>query len=100
MSLQMMRPGQQAAGGTGSIHPDFFRWLSFLVDFARFGIVPPMGIVRAYLDAGDIADNFDADGMGNRNGAYDRWQIANGNNGSPDLTAEFAGDVIALMRVE
>lgn len=86
--ISMMRPGQLAADIGGAIHRDFFRWLSSIVQTISFGIVPARGIVAAKLSAPEVADNFDATGLGNRGGPYDGWAICNGANGTDDWSAE------------
>ena len=63
------------------------QWLDLLVTELRKSLVPPDGIVAAELSAAEIAANFDGNGRGNAGGEYEWWQICNGNNSSPDLTA-------------
>jgi hypothetical protein len=88
-AIQMLRPAQLAAEEDGSLHRDLFRWLARMASVVNLGIVPPKGIIWANLSADDIADSFDANGLGNRGSFYDGWQICNGSNGSPDIRDRF-----------
>jgi hypothetical protein len=86
--IQMMRPGQLAADIGGAIHRDFVRWLTQLVSTISLGIVPARGILSAKLSGAEVLANFDATGLGNRNGPYDGWAICNGSNGTDDWSGQ------------
>jgi len=88
--LKAIRSAQAAtAGGTTPLHADLFRWLMQMMRAVNLGIVPEKGIVPTYLSVGDIANYFDATGLGNGSGPYDGWAICNGSNGTPNLDGKF-----------
>lgn len=87
--INMFPASQLAADVGGAVHRHLHKWISELAKFTNQTTVPPKGIVMCNLSAQDVADYFDATGLGLVRKLYEGWAICNGSNGTPSLDGKF-----------